>query len=251
MVEKSPYLLGLWWLALLSIFFVKENNKKYLYLFVSTLLLFLIPVAVYAVKQHNLRSESLPRYAAMVMYLFPMVISYAEIAATRLRRIISYITLLVMVIFVFLNLMWPMPLSEKFEISEGTYLSVLTKYDQSAERVVNLAGEDARVIIMEDSGHQTISNKDVPAIFVRYFMMDQSVGGQYRIPASELEQFAEQSNADYILLLSHIDAFEGCEQLISDDRAYLIDISVGDFSSEPGSCLFSEFELIELGRAIH
>jgi hypothetical protein len=250
MVGATPYFLGLWWLTLLSFMFVKKLNKEYIFLFSSTLLFFLLPIASYIVRQRDFQSQSLPRYSAIVMYLFPLVLSYIDTEENKSKKIISLSAFFIIMLFVFLNTMWPMPLVEKFTLSNGTYQSKMTKYFQYAEDVVEITGSDARILIADDISNNITTNMLVPAIFLRYFMMNNSVGAQYQESTSELYNFATQNNADHILMLSYADSFEGCDQLLKVDRDYLIDIRSADISVEPGSCIFSNFKLIELGKAL-
>ncbi|MGD2027286.1 MAG: hypothetical protein PVI99_05665 [Anaerolineales bacterium] len=250
MVDATPYLLGFWCLALLSIFFVKEPNKKYLYLVTSTLLFFLLPIAAYIARQTSFQSESLPRYTSIVMYLFPLVLSKVGFVQDKVRKLGAYSIFGVASLFVFLNILWPMPLNERFTLSEGTYQSVMTKYAQYAEDVVGRTGPDARILIADDMPGSITSNRDIPAIFLRYFMIYNSVGGQYTIPTSNLGEYAVQADAEFILLLSYQDSFDACDQMLSTGRDYLIGIRQGAFTVEPGSCIFSEFEIVDLGEAI-
>ena len=250
MVDATPYLLGFWWLTLLSIFFVKKLNKKYIYLVASTLLFFLLPIVAYIARQTSFQSESLPRYTSIVMYLFPLVLSKIGFAQDKVRELGAYSIFGIASLFVFLNILWPMPLNEKFNLSEGTYQSEMTKYSKYAEHVVERTGSDARILIADDMTNNITSNRAIPAIFLRYFMIDNSVGGQFTIPTSNLGDYAAQVNADYLLLLSYEDSFQDCDRMLSAGRDYLINLRQGDFTIEPGSCIFSEFEIFDLGEAI-
>ena len=250
MIRETPYFLGLWWLTLCSILFVKEINKKYIFIFSSAILIFLIPVASYVMRQMDFQSTSLPRYSAMVMYLFPLAISFVYIENEKLKRITSVIIFSIVLCYVFLNIMWPMPLKEKFSLSNGTLQSAMTKYDKYAERVVNITGPDARILIADDLPDETITNMKVPSIFIRYFMMNNSVGSQYLKATSSLYDYAKENNADNILLLSYANSFDHCEDLLIMENDYLIDISEGRINLEPEDCIFSSFDIYNLGGAV-
>ena len=250
MIESTPYYLGFWWLSVLSIFFVKEINKKYIFLLLSTLLIFLLPVGSYIMSQRSFNSESLPRYSAIVMYLFPLVVGFIDIKEDKLRKIAAYGVFGLVFLFVFLNSMYPMPLIEKFTLSKGTYQSELAKYNQFAVSILDLTGPDSRVLIADDLASGITTNTLIPDIFVRYYMLNNSVGAQYKIATEDISTYADQYHTDYILLLSYADSFENCEGVFTADRDYLIDIRDGELSSDPGSCEFSTVEIIDLGEAI-
>jgi hypothetical protein len=146
--------------------------------------------------------------------------------------------------------MWPLPLKEKFSLSNGTLHSVLTKYDQYAERIVGNTGPEARVLIADDIPGETITNMNVPAIFIRYFMMYNSVGSQYAKPTNNLYDYAKENSADYVLLLSYGDSFDHCEEILTTEHDYLIDISEGSTNLDPQDCIFSSFEIYDLGKAV-
>jgi hypothetical protein len=250
MIRNSPYFLGLWWLTLGSILFVKEINKKYIFIYSSAILIFLMPVASYIVRQFDLQSGSLLRYSAIVMYLFPLAISFVYIESGKLKATTSIIIFSVVVFFVFFTTLWSMPLTEKFSISNGTLQSAMTKYDQYAKGVIDITGPDARILIADDIPGEQITNMNVPAIFIRYFMMYNSVGSQYLQPTSNLHNYAGEVNADYILLLSYDNSLDHCKELLTAEHDHLIDISEGNIKIEPEGCIFSSSDIYDLGQAV-
>jgi hypothetical protein len=250
MVGATPYFLGLWWLTFVSIFFVKQLNKKYIFLYSSALLIFLLPIASYTVRQWDFNSQSLPRYSAIVMYLFPLVLSHVDIVEDKIRKSIALLGASIISIFVFLNIMWPMPLNEKFTLSDGTYQSEMTKYYRYAEKILDRTGAQARVLIADDLTNNKTTNTLIPSIFLRYFMMDNSVGAQYQEETSKLFEYAAQNQADYILLLSYSNAFDACGQLFASGHDYLIDLQRGSPNQTTGACPFSSSVIQDLGAAL-
>lgn len=250
LIRETPYILGLWWLTLFSIFFTKTVNKEYLYSYLSSLGFFLLPIAVYIAVQRSFQSESLPRYSAIGMYLFPLVLSYIDIVETKYRKIAAISVFSIIVGFVFLNVMWPMPIVERFKLSKGAYESELSKYSRYADDVIEQTGKDARILIVDDSAGKWLSNRNLPALFIRYYMMYNSVGGLYSISVRNLVNLSKTSSVDYILLLSYANSFEGCDQFLFADRDYLIEIGNDDFATGPDECIFEYFEVIDLGEAV-
>ena len=250
MIRNNPFFFGLWWLTLGSILFVKDINKKYIFIYASAILIFLMPVGSYVMRQLDLQSGSLPRYSAMVMYIFPLAISFVHIESVKLKRIASGSIFGVVVFFVFLSTLWSLQLKEEFSISPGTLQPTLTKYDQYAKEVINITGPNARILIADDIVDNQITNMNVPAIFIRYFMMYNSVGSQYVKPTSSILDYAKENSANYILLLSYADSLEYCEDLLSADHDYLIDIGDGNINIEPETCQFSSFTIQDLSQAV-
>lgn len=143
-----------------------------------------------------------------------------------------------------------MPLKEKFSISNGTLRSAMTKYDQYAELVVNLTGQDARILIVDDLSGEMITNMNVPAIFIRYFMMYNSVGSQYQKQTNNFYDYAKENYADYALLLSYDTSLDHCEELLTVGKDYLINIRAESINSDPDECIFSSFDIYDLGEAV-
>jgi hypothetical protein len=250
MIHNATYFMGLWWLTIISILFVKEIDKKYLYLYLSAILIFLMPVASYTLRQFDLQSGSLPRYSAAVMYLFPLVISFVHIEKDPRKDLVSVIIFGIVAFHVFLNTAWPMPLAEKFNLSNGTLQSALTKYDHYAEKVLEITGPDARILIADDLADGTTTNMLVPALFIRYFMIYNSVGSQYLEPSSRLYDYAFKNNSDFILLLSYADSFDHCDNLLMPDHDYLIDISAGKDRLESNICDIPPSDIYDFGEAV-
>jgi hypothetical protein len=251
MIAETPYFLGLWWLTIFSIFFVKKINKKYLFTFFATIFIFLLPVASYVVRQQTLRTDSLLRYSGIVMYLFPLAISFVTINRNKLTKLAAAILYSIITIYVFTNLMWPMPLTESFTLSDGRYQTVLEKYYQYATQVLEITGEDENVLIADDLEDQTVTNMLHPAIYIRYYLMNNSVGAQYQgLPTDMLLEYASENNADFVLLLSYADSLEGCEPLLEPDYDYLIDLRSEATDLATDKCVFAPFQIVDLGKAV-
>jgi hypothetical protein len=250
LLEGTPYLIFIWLLTLLSILFVKNVNKKYLVLYFAAVLIFLIPIAGYVLKQRPFHSQSLNRYTAIAMYLYPLVLGYVDIAENKLKKIAASSIFALLTIFVFLNILIPVPLFEKFSLSDGTFETELAKYHKFAENAVEIAGEESRILIVDNLSDERITNMIVPDIFIRYFMIDNNVGAQYNLPVSDLVNLISRTRADFILLLSYKISLEDCGQFFDPGRDYLVDIRSSDFATQSGKCPFTPADVIDLGEAI-
>jgi hypothetical protein len=110
-------------------------------------------------------------------------------------------------------------------LSTGSYRERLGKYADLAEGILKKTGNDARVMITEEVEGLSFTNMYTPAIYIRYFMMANSVGGQYMwLTRDQMLDHAMQYNADYILLLSYDNTFENCEDVFMNDHTYLIKV---------------------------
>jgi len=118
-----------------------------------------------------------------------------------------------------------MPLYEPFSLSTGSYSVVLKKEARIAEKALTIAGDKARILIADDFlNDKLLGNKYMDARFVRYFLMFNSVGGQYMTTTDKLYEFALEQNADHILLLSYANTFDSCEKMLIEGHNYLINI---------------------------
>lgn len=250
LLQSSPYLLAIWCLAAVSIFFVKARSKPFWYRYVFALAFFMIPVGQYLLRQTSLQSESLPRYSAMVMYLFPLILGALQVTETKAGKWASYAGFGLLVGFVFLKLMWPMPLTEPFAFSSGTYQTELSKYQRYSQEVIQQAGADAQILIVDDQIPNMVTNRDLPALFLRYYMIDNSVGAQFTILPADLPTYAEQVGATHLLLLSYAGTLENCAPFLTEGHDYLIDLQSGSFVRESGMCIVAQFAIQDLGEAI-
>ena len=85
----------------------------------------------------------------------------------------------------------------------------------------------------------------MPDIYVRYFLMYNSVGGQYRTTRSGFVKKIASSKPDYILLLSYENSYKDCSQLLTEGHDYLIQIDYKTFGKAEG-CVFSDYPIIDL-----
>jgi hypothetical protein len=76
--------------------------------------------------------------------------------------------------------MTPMSLNRRFELNTGSYSVWLPEYSAIAENALKISGGDAKILIADDDPESNrAGNMVTPAIYIRYFLMNNSVGGQY------------------------------------------------------------------------
>ncbi len=248
--NRSPYLVGLWVVGLCSVLLIGKSgpNRSYYYIYCLSISIVLFYLAVYVINQSDLTSGSLVRYCAVVMYLIPLLFTWFHFDPPPAKLIVSTAVLFLLCGYFFTKIMTPMPMYEKFELSTGSYNVVLKKEARLAEKALRLAGNSSRILIADDvSNDILVGNMNIEAIFVRYFLMFNSVGGQYTTTADRLYEYALIQDADYILLLSYADSFDSCGKILMDGHHYLIkteeDLPRGD-----GECLFSGNIIFDLSK---
>jgi len=250
LLENSPYISGLWLLSVISILFtkhpLKQKQKNYMFIYLLVGGLFSVFVLAYINRQASLQSASLARYTSIVMYLIPFLFLFVNIHLSK--KTIKYFLLAILVavnIFVFAKLSIPWPRISN--LTQLTYRDSIWDYAGLADKVLEISGDDARIIIANDypENFNSIRNQDVPDIYVRYFLMYNSVGGQYRITMSEFVEKIASSKPDYILLLSYENSYKDCSQLLTEGHDYLIEIDYETFGKTKG-CVFSDYPIIDL-----
>ncbi len=248
LTRNSPYLVFLWFLGLCSILSVKNNfsNKKYLFTYFVSAGVFLIFCLGEIIKQNPLQSGSLIRYTAITMFLIPQLFNYIIIKVPRQITTASLIILFILSGYFFIKTMTPVPLYDKFTLSKGSYSEYFSNYSSLAENTLKITGEDSKILIADDFSH-AISNKEYDGIVVRYFLMYNSVGGQYRTLAINLLRLVTKYDPDYILLLSYANTFDHCENIMTEGHNYLIKVDTID-DPDATECIFSKAEIVDLSK---
>jgi hypothetical protein len=248
LTNNSPYLVYLWLLGVCSILLVKNNylNKKYLFTYFVSAGVFLIFCLGYIVKETPLQSGSLIRYTAMTMFLIPQMFTNIIIKIPRQINTALIIILFILSGYFFKLTMTPVPLIEKFTLSTGSYSVALSQFSSLAENTLEITGGDSRILIADDFSH-AISNKEYEGIVVRYFLMFNSVGGQYRTKAEYLFNLVEKYHPDYILLLTYDNTYDHCENILTEGHNYLIKVDQV-YNPDEMKCVFSKDGIVDLSK---
>jgi len=246
--ETSPYLVGLWLLGICFILLIRKMklDKGDIHILFVSLFVFLFYCGFDILYLGSVYHYSLPRYTAISMYLIPLMLGRLSIV---LPQKISYSltsVFLLVISYFFVKTMTPMPLHEGFQLSTGSYNVFMPEYSLTAEDVLGISGGNARILIADDYDNKLISNMFPPAIYVRYFLMYNSVGGQYvSLHAKDLQKYALGYNADYILLLDYDSSLDYCDDTLVAGQSYLIKIDKNGIKKEE-ECAFSEESVIKL-----
>lgn len=246
--KNSPYITGLWLLSIISFLFVKHPFKQKNYIFIYLLIggLFSLYNLAFINRQTSLLSGSLTRYTSVVMYLIPLLFLFVNFDISK--KVYKYAALLILgVINILVVSEMVIPWPKVSNLSQLTYRDSIWDYSGLADKALKITGEDARIIIANDypENYDRLRNQDVPDIYVRYFLMYNSVGGQYRTTRSGFVKKIASSKPDYILLLSYENSYKDCSQLLTEGHDYLIEIDYETFGKAEG-CVFSDYPIIDL-----
>jgi hypothetical protein len=121
----------------------------------------------------------------------------------------------------------------------------LDKYSTLAYNVLSVTGDEAKIIIADEIKGLSFTNMDAPAIYIRYFLLTNSVGGQFLgLSRDERIDRAMTSDADYLLLLSYKDTFKHCEDLFEKGHTYLIKFN-GPIDQSTSECPFTKDAIVD------
>ena len=239
--KQNPYLLGCWLLGFVSIILIivlKKLSKRYLFIYLVSISIFLFYFSYYILYQYDFPNGSIIRYTSIVMYLIPLMFCMLDIMppvsncgfplnqksaiydqegyiVIVFPKKISYMVigcLSILSLLFLIRTVSRMPLYQSFKISPGSYDFVMKEYSTFAKKVLDITGVNSKILIADDN-HETgmADNRNSPAIYIRYYMMDNSAGGQYvDVPMPTLYSYALENHADYILLLSYDQTLESC-----------------------------------------
>jgi len=259
LLNHSRYVTILWGIAVFSIVFVKNplKNKRFIYAYILTIIGFLFFIFAYINKQYPLLSGSLIRYTSLVMFLIPSMFAYpnyhistkllgsAQPQDIKTLRTISISILVCVVIYLFnYKIYRTAPVNHDVTLVGGSLVDGMPYHASVAEKALSIAGDDSRILIADDRLNvDLVDNLNQTAIFIRYFLMNNSVGGQYRSTVDGFLQVAEEYEADYILLLSYDNIFGGCENLLERGKDYLIALDNDYIAIEENVCPFTENDI--------
>jgi len=203
----------------------------------------------YIVKQRSLQSGSLVRYTGLVFYLIPLLFSENAFSTKKKSfRVIGNIATFIVIGIVFvLNIIKAVP-AWPYELGPSSYRGYLQKYESIANTVVETAGGDARVVIADDRGQsKTFDDNVIESIFIRYYLINNSVGGGFTMPMHELLDFADEQKANHVLLISYANTIDGCGEILKENHNYLIQ-TADCAKTEQQRCQVAGCSILDLGE---
>ncbi len=237
--KRSPFISLFWCLQLLVMIIAtttKRMSRDGYFIVAVTSLSFLFFVGGYTINLVSLTSGSLARYTSIGMFTIPLTVEFLDCNTNKkIKNLLEYALMSVGVGLLILGSVIGIANQFPFTLSSGTYSDYqLKKYYEMAEKILIETGETAKILIVDDSSNSTIlTNMNLPAIFLRYYLMNNSVGGQYNwLKPNNLGEFAENNSAEYIFLLSYDNLFANCGTNLIKGEDYLINLAeIGDLDS--------------------
>ena len=231
-VTISPVMSGIWlFQVILAIYAMTKKRlaRSGYFLFAIGLLGFLYFVAGFVIKLIEIESRSLARYTTLVMFVVPLVIAFIDLEtrSKAIRKVAQIFALLIMLASSLVSLNGiadHLP----FYLSPGAYKETdLKEQFEVSNKVLQITGSDARVLIVqENTAESLLTNMAEPGIYYRYYLMNNSVGGQFNtLKYANLKDHAVKNGAEYVLLLSYDGIFSGCDAELIRYQEYLIEVS--------------------------
>lgn len=256
--KRSPFISSLLLMSMISFIFVLNplKQKKYMYSLFLTSLIFFVFVGGYVMKQRSLTSGSLVRYTSIIMYMIPLIFIHMHVnPSIRFvieKKIVMTIFIIALVLInstLFIKMYSSYPIFDSpIGFVEGSYESALPKYYNLAQQVISHTGEDAKILIADDNlSTNRTGNMHPPAIYIRYFLMYNSVGGQYNTTINNLLPYATKKKAEYILLLTYDRSLPQCDSIFEENSNYIIVLD-NNILQYDNICPFSDEDIIKIAN---
>ena len=248
LIDTNPYLFGLWIFVLCLLFLISKrilNSRQFIFINLVSVGIILFYSVIYVLNQLSLSSGSLVRYTGIILYLLPLMVTYIPLKVSP-KMMWPFVSLSLLIAGYFMyQTIAPTIRNNNLRLSTGSYKERLAEYSDLADKILKITGKDARILITEEVEGLSFTNMYTPAIYIRYYMMTNSVGGQYMwLTREQIAGYAKQYDADYILLLSYKNTFEKCEDVFMNDHTYLIKLDKPVDSSTDG-CPFTKKAVVD------
>ncbi|NLB11368.1 hypothetical protein GX831_02850, partial [bacterium] len=253
-MRHYPYTLIIWTLGFGTIIIKKptQNKPTFYAVYAICFLVSAFFILGYTIQKSSFTSGSISRYISLVTFLIPMLPALAlpTVSEKNDRSLVDVVLLALFIFIAIVKIMIPMPLLREFSLKPGAYQdSALLKNSYVlAQNVIDITGENAKILITDDlvwgGNRNIISNTNEPAIYVRYYLLNQSVGAQYNLDESMLFSYALESDADYILMLNNDFLFDDCEGIFKTSGNFLLKLD--NIDSEFANCNLLKNNVIPL-----
>ncbi len=183
-----------------------RNHKKWAYYTVFVcLFLFMIPVIEYLLELRIFKSKSLLRYMTLPFYLIPwlFILPSIKIKYSNISKIIYAIIFVIFVFMVFLGITKKYPLN-KYPVHNGSFSECAwQKKHFEISKQIKATIHNKTIMIYDSCCGNKVGNLGVPAIYVRYYLAENYVGGQRKFPLTKIKKSIKDFQPDYILINSN------------------------------------------------
>lgn len=229
--------------GILPFLFLERSFKDKRFIFIGIIFLALISINIfrYILLLLDLGSMSLLRYVSISFFLIPLLITKAKLVKmnTLFKDIVITLILLIMGVYVLLLVFFFNNLDFKLDAHSGRYQDF--QFQESsykiAERVLLTVEREDKVLIT-DKVNSGVGNMAIPGIYIRYYLFDNSIGGQYSSSIENFPNFVNKTDPDYLLIVGYDDYWKDCNNFLETDKTYLIPIDKFIYDNE--SCPIEE-----------
>lgn len=229
----------------------KGFKKKFSLALFFVLFLAIIPITYFFLNQANLQDMSLLRYLGLTFFVLPLVL-ITEKAPLEIKRksqeIILVIILVIIPVILFVKIIDSYGMDFSFSPHIGSYKNFKWQRDYYylSEEIISHIPKDSSIMMVEQENDR-LGNMNIPLIFVRYYLADNSVGHQYRLPKEQWYEYMRKFSPDYILVFSYSGYWLGCNDILEIDETYLINTENIKRENNEENCFFTSGDIIELG----
>lgn len=179
-----------------------QKQKWQIYLRIIVFLLLSIPIFYYIRSLQSLQSHSLLRYLTLPFYLIPwLFISFQNgTVYSKIKYYFVIILLILLVTFSSLIIFNNYPLNNR-PIITGRYAEFRwqKEYCDLGLKVDALIG-NKKIMIIDAMSEDIVGNMGIPAIYVRYYLAYNYVGGQCGFPVTSISSIIEKVKPQFILI---------------------------------------------------
>lgn len=233
LVEMFKYLtreLSLFFAFSFSFFILFLRNERFyiyknLFKFLFAILILSFPLFYYFIHMGTFVDMSLLRYLSLSFFLIPLlfikIVEPFKIEVGKLLKIFIVALFCCIPLSFYIGVLFNTRLS--FNPHNGEYKDFIWQKDFNnfAEKVISITGDKSKIIIV-DKEYEFLSNMDVPVIYIRYYMSENSVGHGYRVLPNSWYEYMNAFSPDYFLIYSYDNYWVGCNEYLKEGYSYLV-----------------------------
>lgn len=223
-------------------------KKQEIILFLFPFYILLFPFGFYILRMYGLMDMSLLRYVSVVFLLIPMLFQILipnVVIKSKISKIFSIIVFPLIILGLMGEITVVHNIDFKFLPTTGKYKDFIEhkNYVDLSEKVLDKIEENASVMIVDQNNSGFgISNMDVPGIIIRYYLSNNSTGGQYSLPVDQWFKHFEKVKPDYLLVFTYDGYWHNCNNILNEGNTYLI--KVDDVTETEEMCFIKEEDII-------
>lgn len=207
-----------------------------------------LPLILYFFVMQDTYNSSLLRYMSLVFFLVPYL--FIEISNYEERRNLV-IELIVTIVFLLLSFSMIFEKAIEFGFNwdylpnSGRYIDsdlIKVPYEIS-NKISEYIEKDSTIMFVSKTFYDQIGNVFPPSLYIRYFFLEESLGGQYSVPAQYWFGYLEKFNPEYVFVSDYSNFWPTCNSYLEEGGHYLIKIDEDIPANSLGECFFDSEDL--------